>query len=791
MASGLLRATLVYACLLLAACTAATPQELLSQARAAVSAGEVRTAEIHLKNLLQREPKNAEARQLLGSVLLGVGDLGGAEQNLKMALDLGATADVELPLLNALVAQLKFSEALEFIDSRRLPRDQADAAEVAVLQGAAYRGLRRPERAVDVYRAALTTNPRAPDVRTELAATLVGLGQGDEARALVLAILTDEPNYTPALLLRGYLEATSGQRAAAEATLQRVLELERPNAASSPRYGLAMGQLIEVQVALGKIEAADANADALLALNARAPLGRYAKAMVEIQRGDLASAEQRLETLVAEVPDYWLAHRLLGAINIRQNQLGQATMYLRAAVTNNPTDDAARLQLAEVYVRQGDLDAARTLMAGTSVATSDELFLAFAGGASLRAGLPEQASDLFDRSEQQAPTDLQQLVGLSSIYAAAGEFERAIRLLQSSTLQGEQSQQVSDYLLALVQIRQGNLQAADEIAIKLAQQQAQAAWPLNVRGVIALLRADVGGARSFFVKALELDPRNVGTVVNLARVAAAENDPAEAEQYLRQALEIDPAQPAALLGLAQFAIQRRDFVTARTLLDRAPESTARLRSQAGLLALEGQVDAAAQMFAQLFALEPSEATALRAYEAARRAGRPDADAQLLQWHATRPDAGATNFVLGGLAIEKNDLDAALRHYEAVIASHPGHAATLNNLAWLYGERKDPRAIEIGERALAADPNNPSIADTLGWLHVQNGDAARGLPFLAEAAAALPGQREVQYHWAAGLADAGDSARAIEILQRLTADGAEFGSRADAERRLSELRRRAP
>ena len=197
---------------------------------------------------------------------------------------------------------------------------------------------------------------------------------------------------------------------------------------------------------------------------------------------------------------------------------------------------------------------------------------------------------------------------------------------------------------------------------------------------------------------------------------------------------------------------------------------------------------AAQRFAQVFSLQPSAAIALRAYETGHRAGRPNSDAQLRRWHADHPNDALTNFALASFALESGDRAEAERLYESVIGVSPNHAATLNNLAWLYGERDDPRAVEFAERALAAEPGNPAIADTLGWLHLQNGDATRGLPLLAEAARALPDERDVNYHWAVALAETGNTAGAIEILQRLTSDGREFASRANAERRLNELRR---
>jgi len=417
------------------------------------------------------------------------------------------------------VLLLRPASATGSIDLRGLPRKPEDGIEVALLQGAAHRGMRQAQRAVAVYRAAIATNPGALSVRTELAATLFSLGRTDEAQALLTAVLTDDPNYTRALLLRGGLEAMAGRTSAAEATLQKVVEGERASPTPTQRYPAALAQLVEVQMALGKSDAAAANADTLFKLNEHNPIARYIKALLLVQQGDLDGAQQRLEALVAEVPNYWAAHRLLGAVHARRGNIGQAQMYLRTAVNNNPGDSTARLQLAELYIGQGDIDGARTLLEGSAAAANDELFFAFAGRASQRAGLPDQANDLFNRSEQRTPANLQELVGLSNMYMAAGEFERAIRLLQSSNLKDQQSQQTADYLLAMINIRQGNTAEADEAAQRLAQQQPKAAWPLNLRGLIALRRADVALATSFFKQALEREPQNMAATLNLARVA--------------------------------------------------------------------------------------------------------------------------------------------------------------------------------------------------------------------------------------------------------------------------------
>jgi len=782
------RLALLLAWLVLASACTPSPEKLLADARAALAAGQPRTAEIHLKNLLQRQPDNVAGRLLLGNASLAVGDAPAAEQTLRRALQLGADpAAVQVPLVTAVLQQGKYKEALEQI-AQGPAATGADRVTLLRLEAAAHRGLREYGRAEAANRNALDLEPGSAGIRADLAAVLLEEGRADAARELITAILGDEPSFVPALLLRGSLESSARQYGAAEATFQQAVDLDRGNAARSPSYSLALAELIEAQLAQHKLEQAATNADTLLAADPRNPMARYVKAAVEVEQKDLESAERRLESLIADVPDYWQAHRLLGAINVAQNQLGQATMYLRTAVNNNPTDNAARQQLAELYVREGDLDAARKLMesAGSS-AVGEGAFLAFAGRASQQAGLAEQAEQYFDQSERQAPSNVQQLVGMSNMYVAAGEFERAIRLLESASFDDAQSQRLKSYLLALVQVRQGNLEAADATARRLVEEQPAAAWPLNLRGAIAMAAGKLAEAHALLAKAAELEPRDAGSLLNLARVAARQNNGAEAEGYLKRVLEITPADTTAVVGLAQLAAVRGDFAAAEKQLGALPPSPLHDRLTGELMAVQGKFDMAAAAFASAYSAEPSGDLALRAYGAASRAGLPDAEAQLRAWNANNPQDPAPNFALGSIALSAGQQDEAIRRYEAVLAASPNHAPTINNLAWLYHERGDPRALDFAERAHSIEPNNPSIADTLGWLHLQGGDAAKGLPLLAAAATALPDQAEVRYHWGVALAETGDRAKALEVLQAAVASGGQFTGRDDAVKRIADLR----
>jgi predicted Zn-dependent protease len=99
--------------------------------------------------------------------------------------------------------------------------------------------------------------------------------------------------------------------------------------------------------------------------------------------------------------------------------------------------------------------------------------------------------------------------------------------------------------------------------------------------------------------------------------------------------------------------------------------------------------------------------------------------------------------------------------------------SLNNLAWIYHQSKDPRALEYAEKAFQLASENPAIQDTLAWILVEKGEIDRALPILEKAALQLPDNATVQYHYAHALVKAGNQAKARQILGKITAGGIDF------------------
>jgi Flp pilus assembly protein TadD len=210
-----------------------------------------------------------------------------------------------------------------------------------------------------------------------------------------------------------------------------------------------------------------------------------------------------------------------------------------------------------------------------------------------------------------------------------------------------------------------------------------------------------------------------------------------------------------------------------------------------LLALEGDFyaairdyEGASRAFDAALKLRPSAAISVRAYQARRDGRLREATAPLEAWVAKKPDEFAVQAVLAEAYANGGQRRKAREKYEFIADNAPPNAVVLNNLAWLYYETEDARAESTAARAYQLMPTNPSIADTYGWILVENDKVAEGLKILKPVEAG--GGPDVKYHYAAALARSGDVNGARQRLKTLLDSNEPFSAQADARRLMQEL-----
>jgi len=123
---------------------------------------------------------------------------------------------------------------------------------------------------------------------------------------------------------------------------------------------------------------------------------------------------------------------------------------------------------------------------------------------------------------------------------------------------------------------------------------------------------------------------------------------------------------------------------------------------------------------------------------------------------------------------------------AILAIHPDNANALNALGYSLADRgvRLTEAHEMLSKALALDPDNPYILDSMGWVEYRLGNFDKALPFLRKALAAMP-DGEVYAHLGMVLIATGAEQDARELLQRGLAENP---GNPDIEKALSSLNR---
>jgi Tfp pilus assembly protein PilF len=157
-----------------------------------------------------------------------------------------------------------------------------------------------------------------------------------------------------------------------------------------------------------------------------------------------------------------------------------------------------------------------------------------------------------------------------------------------------------------------------------------------------------------------------------------------------------------------------------------------------------------------------------------------------QWAREHPDNIGFRNMLADAYIKAGEMRLAAEQYQQILQRQPKHVPSLNNLAWLYYEMGDQRALPTAREAYALAPQSAAIMDTLGWILVRLGQVAEGLPLLEKAAAPANAPAEIKYHHAAALARSGAKDRAKEQLTQLLGTQTLFDSRAEAQQLLVEL-----
>jgi tetratricopeptide (TPR) repeat protein len=315
-----------------------------------------------------------------------------------------------------------------------------------------------------------------------------------------------------------------------------------------------------------------------------------------------------------------------------------------------------------------------------------------------------------------------------------------------------------------------------------------------VVAVRALIAEGMYPAARGSVERLEAHGHHAIAMRELALIERAASGP-EASQKAIAAGGLDLSDPANLEVLQQ-SVENLSLLgrtgEALAAIDAAAkksEGSARLHELRGVVqGRAGDAAAARSAFERALELDPKSAHALAGLGTLRgQAGEFDAAIDFFdRADAIDPGDGSYAYSAAQISLAAGRREEAIRRLRAVVERHPALAGARNDLAFLLAEdgKELDLALQLAEAARKRDPS-PDVLDTLGFVHLQRGEAKQAVEVLEQAVAGDADSASIRYRLGSALEKAGEKQRARESFEAALAMG-DFPEAAAARAELARL-----
>ncbi len=656
--------------------------ELMQDAIASLNAGRFEEASIHLKNVLRRDPTNAEANVLLGRAYLRMGSYLDAEKALRQVQEKGnASDDVAAMLVEALLELDRSDDALKELGSAsNLSRLGPKSAQ---LLGRANLGVGNFADAKTHYTILRNSDPAAG--MAGLARVLMMEGDADGARKLTSELVEKYPGDVEAWMVRAdFLRGMSEEKDALDA-YRKVQSLK------SDHLDAALGLAV---ILIGQGEFGDAQREIKKA-RAISPASHrlaFVNALLAYRERRYGDAREYLSAILSTAPQHMPSVLLVGALSLEVADFEQAQNAFTAYLARFPGNLQARKLLALTFLNKKQPHAAADLLAPfIQLDVRDFEYFAVAGQAFLQTNDVKRALDALTRAAALNPksADVWSNLGLAK-YAAGSEQEGFAALEKAIALAPRDSR--PDRHLALAYIARNRFDDAERVVTGLGLRLPQSPESHWLRGVIAVAKKQPTDGRAHYERALKVAPGYLPAAASLSELDAREGHKERIRARFESVLQANPRSVEAILALAQVDANEGKHVDGVRRLQRAAE----------------QHPENAQLFSLLASLQSHLRNDEDAIQSVRRA------------RELNPRDTRAIELLGQLQSRAGDHPAAILSFTTLVGQLPRNLS-----AWLQlihaqraaGERR--AALASARQAQRLAPDDPNLLGMLGDVLIED------------------------------------------------------------------------
>src|SRR5437763_12591374 len=642
-----------------------------------------------------------------------------------------------------------------------------------------------PLRAVAFLMKARELAPKDLDNRYKLARVYLRAGGPNEAFKEATEILKQAPDNGPALALLAETSVTPEQTQTAEQEVQKFPQHDNPhlevaNAALAIRKGdlakaesalnhalsldpkCAQAHIGLAQLSLNKkdIVRAEQELKAAADLSPVRSRERLTYAEFQTQKGQTEEAKSYLQDLTKQARDFIGAWILQAKLAQSEKKYDDVTGLLQNVFSRDPDNIEGRVIQAQALLGKGDVKQGTEILerADKSFANNPlikyQLALAYLQGRNTA-----QAMNELEQAITVAPKYVEAIVLLAQLRLRAGDPQFAIAPLESALQLKPDVPQIRMLLADAYQAVDRSEEAASLIReqIKKTPQDSQS---YLVLGVILKRQKKNDESRKAFEKAIELNPKNMVAIDQLADLDLEARAFSAVHQRADALLQKDPKSAPAYFIHGRSYVIEKNFAAAETALKKAIELDPNLGSAYNLL--------------------------VAIYVEANKI--PEALKELETVLAKNPQYSPALLTSGIIYERMGDFSKARDSYEKVLALSPNFVPALNNLAYIYSEKLNnlDRAAELARKAHDLAPTEPSVQDTFGWVLYRQGKYQEAAELLEQSASKSPDKGEIQFHLGMANYMMGRLDEARAALQKAVSVPGDFPGKDEAKSRLALL-----
>ena len=451
------------------------------------------------------------------------------------------------------------------IEALGVVQRQAGIGEASYLLAQALEGAGRRQDAIEALRGAVTSEPRFFRAWLLMADLLEKDRRYREAAGAYEQAVRQNPRATELRIRQASALLAADAPAAAREVLEQYVE-------SAPTDGMGLSLLSEAQRQSGELDAAQATARRLTALEPQGLRGPYALAMVYEQRRDYAKVVETLQPAVAESASErpQNARILLGALARLGYAYQELAQYDQAISTFErvkslaPGDGLGDLYLAQVQIAAGHYDrAAEIARAGRAARPGDSRFARLEAQALRQSGKFAEAAAVLREQITTSP-DSASYLALATVHGEAKQWDAAQRTLDEAERAYPDELDIPFQRGAVLEQQERFAEAERAFRAVLARDP-QHAPTLNYLGYMLAERGErLDEAIQLIERALQADPHNGSYLDSVGWAWFKKGEPARARGPLEKAAAQLPRNSVVQdhWGDVLFALQERDAAIA-------------------------------------------------------------------------------------------------------------------------------------------------------------------------------------------------------------------------------------